>query len=141
MRVFARIGAAIAVGTGFAYVVLIVRQDEPVFWPTFGLVVAMIAALAALAAYGGWGPTPERRAMALLAAVPGFFGLGYVAGFSIGGLLLLGAIPTTIAAFGALRTVERDRLGRVVAVFVGAVAAWAGLLVLLLALAAASATG
>lgn len=138
MNVLARIGAAIAVGTGIAYVVLIVRQGEPIFWPTVALVVAMIAALATLAAYGGWGPTPERRAMSLWAAVPGFFGLGFLSAWSIGGFLPLGGIPTTIAAVGALREVEPDRRGRVIGLCVAAVVTWLVLLALLLALAQAS---
>jgi hypothetical protein len=47
---------------------------------------------------------------------PGFFSLGYLAAFTIGGLLLIGGILTLPVAIRALRGISPDR---------GTVAGWA----------------
>jgi hypothetical protein len=52
------------------------------------------------------GPNPARRALALWAAVPGFFGLGYLAGFSIGAPLLIGGVLTLPAAVASVRGIS-----------------------------------
>jgi len=140
MRILALIGAAAAAGTAVAYLIVLFKQGGPIGWPTVGLVLAMMAALAGLTAYGAWGPIPERRAMALWAAVPGFFGLGLLAAWSIGGLLLLGGIPTLAAAGLAMRGVT-IRPGPAAAFLAAAVVAWAAGLGLLLVLAQAGSTG
>ena len=101
MRHLSLVASAIAAGTGVIYIGFLIKQGTPVVPLTVVVVTAAIAALAVLTAYGSLGPNPTRRALALWAAVPGFFGLGYLAGFSIGGLLLIGGILTLpVAAVG-----------------------------------------
>jgi len=105
MRHLSLVASAIAAGTGVIYIGFLIKQGTPFVALTVGIVTAAIAALAVLAAFGSLGANPERRALALWAAVPGFFGLGYLAGFSIGGLLLIGGVLTLPAAVAALRGV------------------------------------
>ncbi|MEX0631185.1 MAG: hypothetical protein WEE67_09535 [Chloroflexota bacterium] len=107
MRHLSLVASAIAAGTGVIYVGFLIKQGTPVVPLTVVVVTAAIAALAVLTAYGSLGPNPTRRALALWAAVPGFFGLGYLAAFSIGVPLLIGGVLTLPAAVGALRAVDQ----------------------------------
>jgi hypothetical protein len=84
MRHLGLVASAIAAGTGVVYIGFLIKQGTPVVSLNVVVVTAAIAALAVLTAYGSLGPNPTRRALALWAAVPGFFGLGYLAAFSIG---------------------------------------------------------
>jgi len=103
MRHLSLVASAIAAGTGVVYIGFLIKQGTPV--PSFTVVVvtAAIATLTVLTAYGSLGANPGRRALALWVAVPGFFGLGYLAGFSIGVPLLIGGVLTVPAAVFALR--------------------------------------
>jgi hypothetical protein len=77
------------------------------------------------------GPNPTRRALALWAAVPGFLGLGYLAGFSIGVPLLIGGVLTLPSAIAALRgfpLTPRGVVGWIVVILV----AWSAVLASLL---------
>jgi hypothetical protein len=134
MRILAATGAAIAAATGTAYLMVLFDQGGPLPWLGVGLVVAMMATMVALTAYGAWGSRPERRAMALWAAVPGFFGLGILSAFSIGGLLVLGGIPTLMAAVLSLRGLDRSRFLRGLGFLAAAALAWAAGLWLLVAI-------
>ncbi|MGH2392471.1 MAG: hypothetical protein ACRDGH_03110, partial [Candidatus Limnocylindria bacterium] len=88
------VASAIAAGTGVIYIGFLIKQGTPFEPFTVVVVTGAIVALAVLAAYGSLGANLERRALALWAAVPGFFGLGYLAGFSIGVPLLIGGVLT-----------------------------------------------
>lgn len=138
MRWLALIGAAVAAATAMVYVILLAGQGPPVFLPTVLLALAMMLALVALPLYGVGSASPERRALALWAAVPGFFGFGALAAWSIGGLLLLGSVPTLIAAALSLRGVTL-RARPAITWGLGLVVAWAAALGLLLLLAQLSA--
>jgi hypothetical protein len=116
MRYLGLAAAALAVGTGVLYVGLLIRQGSPVPPLTVAIVTSAIGALAVLTTYGSFGRDPDRRALALWAAIPGFFSLGYLAAFTIGGLLLIGGILTLPVAIRALRGISPDR---------GTVAGWA----------------
>jgi hypothetical protein len=131
MRHLSLVASAIAAGTGVIYIGFLIKQGTPVEPFTVMLVTAAIAALAVLTAYGSLGPNPGRRALALWAAVPGFFGLGYLAGFSIGGLLLIGGLLTLPSAIAALRGISLT-LRAVVGWIVVILAAWAVVLAALL---------
>jgi len=131
MRRLSLAASAIAVGTGVIYIGFLIKQGTPVLALTVVVVTAAIVALAGLTAYGSLAEVPDRRAVALWAAVPGFFGLGYLAGFSIGGLLLIGGVLTLPPAFSALRGIEvnpRAVAGWVVMILL----AWAAVLAALL---------
>ena len=131
MRHLGLVASAIAAGTGVIYVGFLVKQGTPVVSLTVVVVTAAIAALAVLTAYGSLGPNPTRRALALWAAVPGFFGLGYLAGFSIGGLLLIGGILTLPVAVASLRGISLT-LRAVVGWTAVILLAWAAVLAALL---------
>jgi len=116
MRHLSLVASAIAGGTGALYIGVLVQQAvalgegvtveggmSPV--PVV-IVTASLAALTGLTAYGSLGPNPGRRALALWAAVPGFFGLGYVALWSIGAPLMIGGILTLPTAIAALRGIS-----------------------------------
>ena len=131
MRHLSLVASAIAAGTGVIYIGFLIKQGTPVLALTVVVVTAAIVALAGLTAYGSLADVPEPRAVALWAAVPGFFGLGYLAGFSIGGLLLIGGVLTLPAAVIALRGIEvkpRAVAGWVVVILL----AWAVVLAALL---------
>lgn len=127
MRHLSLVASAIAAGTGVIYIGFLIKQGTPVEPLTVVVVTAAIAALAVLAAYGSLGANPERRALALWAAVPGFFGLGYLAAFSIGMPLLIGGVLTLPAAVGALRAVDQ-RPRAVVGLIVVILLMWAGVM-------------
>jgi len=131
MRRFSLVASAIAAGTGVLYLGLLIKQGTPVFPFTVVLVTGALVALAGLTAYGSLGPDPNRRAIALWAAVPGLFGLGYLAGFSIGGLLLIGGVLTLPAAVTAVRSIPLER-GAVLASILIILIGWAAVLGVLL---------
>jgi hypothetical protein len=131
MRHLSLVASAIAAGTGVIYVGFLIKQGTPVVPFTVVVVTAAIAALAVLTAYGSLGPNPTRRALALWAAVPGFFGLGYLAAFSIGGLLLIGGVLTLPVAVASLRGISLT-LRAVVGWIVVILLAWAAVLAALL---------
>ncbi|MGH2462193.1 MAG: hypothetical protein ACRDFZ_01030 [Candidatus Limnocylindria bacterium] len=131
MRHLSLLASAVAVGTGVIYIGFLVKQGSPVAPLTVVVVTGAIAALAALTAYGSLGQDPTRRALALWAAVPGFFGLGYLAAFSIGGLLLIGGLLSLPAAITALRGITSDRRA-VAGWFAFILAAWAVVIAVLL---------
>ncbi|HEX9737802.1 MAG TPA: hypothetical protein VGA91_01100 [Candidatus Limnocylindria bacterium] len=131
MRHLSLVASAIAAGTGVIYIGFLIKQGTPVVPLTVVVVTAAIAALAVLTAYGSLGPNPTRRALALWAAVPGFFGLGYLAGFSIGGLLLIGGILTLPVAAASLRGISLT-LRAVVGWTAVILLAWAAVLAALL---------
>jgi len=106
MRHLSLVASAIAAGTGVVYIGFLIKQGTPVVPFTVVLVTGAIAALSVLTAYGSLGANPGRRALALWAAVPGFLGLGYLAGFSIGGPLLIGGLLTVPAAVASLRGIS-----------------------------------
>ncbi|MEK6191380.1 MAG: hypothetical protein AABM41_03525 [Chloroflexota bacterium] len=106
MRHLSLVASAIAAGTGVIYLGFLIKQGTPVVPFTVVVVTAAIAALAVLTAYGSLGLNPTRRALALSAAVPGFVGLGYLAGFSIGGPLLIGGVLTLPAAVASVRGIS-----------------------------------
>jgi len=106
MRHLSLVASAIAAGTGVVYIGFLIKQGTPVVAFTVVLVTGAIAALSVLTAYGSLSPNPARRLLALWAAVPGFFGLGYLAAFSIGGPLLIGGVLTLPAAIASLRGLE-----------------------------------
>ena len=108
MRHLSLAASAIAVGTGVIYIGFLIKEGTPVVPFTVVSVTSAIAALSVLTAYGSLGPNPTRRALALWAAIPGFFGLGYLAMFSIGGLLLIGGVLTLPAAVTALRGLQLE---------------------------------
>ena len=135
MRHLSLVASAIAAGTGVIYIGFLIKQGTPVETPVELLAVvvitAAIAALAVLTAYGSLGPDPERRALALWAAVPGFFGLGYLAAWSIGGFLLIGGVLTLPGAITSLRGLDlglRSVMGWIVVILL----AWAAVLAALL---------
>jgi hypothetical protein len=131
MRHLSLVASAIAAGTGVIYIGFLLKQGTPVEPLTVVVVTAAIAALAVLTAYGSLGPNPGRRALALWAAVPGFFGLGYLAGFSIGVPLLIGGVLTLPAALASLRGISltlRAVLGWIVVILL----AWSAVLAALL---------
>lgn len=103
MRHLSLAASAIAVGTAVIYVGFLIKQGPPFFPVVTAVVTGAMVALAVFTAYGSLGHDPARRALALWAAVPGFFGLGVVAMWSIGGLLLIGGILTLPSAIAALR--------------------------------------
>jgi len=131
MRHLSLVASAIAAGTGVIYIGFLIKQGTPIVPLTVVVVTAAIAALAVLTAYGSLGPNPTRRALALWAAVPGFFGLGYLAGFSIGGLLLIGGILTLPVAAASLRGISLT-LRAVVGWTAVILLAWAAVLAALL---------
>lgn len=131
MRHLSLVASAIAAGTGVVYIGFLIKQGTPVVPFTVVVVTAAIAALAVLTAYGSLGANPGRRALALWAAVPGFFGLGYLAGFSIGGPLLIGGLLTVPAAIASLRGLPRP-LHAVVGWTVIILLAWSAVLAALL---------
>ena len=131
MRHLSLVASAIAAGTGVIYIGFLIKQGTPIVPLTVVVVTAAIAALAVLTAYGSLGPNPTRRALALWAAVPGFFGLGYLAGFSIGGLLLIGGILTLPVAVASLRGISLT-LRAVVGWTAVILLAWAAVLAALL---------
>ena len=106
MRHLSLVASAIAAGTGVVYIGFLIKQGTPVEPVTVVMVTAAIATLALLTACGSLAAIPGRRALALWAAVPGLFGLGYLAAFSIGGLLLIGGVLTLPAAVAALHGIE-----------------------------------
>jgi hypothetical protein len=131
MRHLSLLASAMAAGTGVVYIGFLIKQGTPVEPVTVVLVTAAIAALAVLTAYGSLSANPGRPALALWAAVPGFFGLGYLAGFSIGGLLLIGGVLTLPGAIAALRGISltlRTVLGWTAVILL----AWAAVLAALL---------
>lgn len=127
MRHLSLVASAIAAGTGVIYIGFLIKQGTPFEPLTVVVVTGAIVALAVLAAYGSLGANPERRALALWAAVPGFFGLGYLAAFSIGMPLLIGGVLTLPAAVGALRAVDQ-RPRAVVGLIVVILLMWAGVM-------------
>ena len=131
MRHLSLVASAIAAGTGVIYIGFLIKQGTPVVPLTVVVVTAAIAALAALNAYGSLGPNPTRRALALWAAVPGFFGLGYLAGFSIGAPLLIGGVLTLPAAFTSLRGIPLT-LRAVVGWMIVILLVWGGVVAALL---------
>jgi hypothetical protein len=131
MRHLGLVASAIAAGTGVIYVGFLIKQGTPVVPLTVVVVTAAIGALAVLTAYGSLVQEPRRRALALWAAVPGFFGLGYLAAFSIGGLLLIGGVLILPASVSALRGLQLT-LWAVVGWTVVILLAWAAVLAALL---------
>jgi len=109
MRHLSLAASAVAVGTAVLYIGYLIKQGTPVPLLTVALVAASMVVLAGLTLYGSLGRNPTYRALALWAAVPGFFGLGYLAAFSIGGFLLIGGLLTLPAAVSSLRGVSADR--------------------------------
>lgn len=106
MRHLSLAASAVAVGTAVIYVGFLIKQGPPYVPVGTAVVTGAIVALAVLTAYGSLGRDPDRRAFALWAAVPGFFGLGFLAAWSIGGLLLIGGFLTLPAAISALRGID-----------------------------------
>ena len=106
MRHLSLAASAIAVGTAVIYVGFLIKQGPPFFPVGTAVVTGAMVALAVFTAYGSLGHDPARRALALWAAVPGFFGLGIAAAWSIGGLLLIGGSLTLPAAIAALRGID-----------------------------------
>jgi hypothetical protein len=106
MRHLSLAASALAVGTAVIYVGFLIKQGPPFFPVATGVVTGALVALGVLTAYGSLGHDPARRALALWAAVPGFFGLGVAAIWSIGGLLLIGGILTLPGAIAALRGID-----------------------------------
>ena len=109
MRHLSLAASALAVGTAAIYVGFLVKQGTPISPIVTVVVTGALVTLAVLTAYGSLGHDPVRRALALWAAVPGFFGLGFVAMWSIGGLLLIGGILTLPGAIAALRGISLRR--------------------------------
>ena len=106
MRHLSLAASALAVGSAAIYVGFLIKQGPPIFPVVTAVVTGAMVVLAVLNAYGSLGRDPARRALALWAAVPGFFGLGVVAMFSIGGLLLIAGLLTLPSAIAALRGVS-----------------------------------
>lgn len=109
MRHLSLAASAVAVGTAVLYIGFLIKQGTPVPLLIVGLWTASIVVLAGLTGYGSLGRNPTYRALALWAAVPGFFGLGYLAAWSIGGFLLIGGLLTLPAAVGAVRGLSVER--------------------------------
>jgi hypothetical protein len=106
MRHLSLAASAIAVGTAVIYVGFLIKQGGPNSPMGTAVVTGAMVALAVFTAYGSLGHDPARRALALWAAIPGFFGLGFLAIWSIGGLLLIGGMLTLPAAVAALRGIN-----------------------------------
>lgn len=106
------VAAAIALGTAIAYVILISAEGGH-----DGLVVILVVVMiagAGLAAWRGASVTDLVKTRALLGAASGvLLGLGTLAIFSIGLLLLVAGIASTIAWVRAM--VTRGEGGRLVA--------------------------
>lgn len=109
MRHLSLAASALAVGTAVIYIGFLIKQGPPFFPVVTAVVTGAMVALAVLSAYGSLGHDAARRALALWAAVPGFFGLGFLAMWSIGGLLIIGGILTLPAAIAALRGISLRR--------------------------------
>lgn len=140
MRHLSLAASALAVGTAVLYLGVLLQQGTPIPPLTISVVTAALIALAVLAAYGSLSADPARRAVALWAAVPGFFGLGYISGFSIGGLLLVGGILTLPVAIAASRGTDLRRpaaVGWALLILLG----WAAIIALLFIAAAWRGTG
>ena len=138
----ALVATAIVVATGIIYWAFLVRQAGPdgvlaELGPNVVIVTGAIVVLAGLTAFGALGSAPERRAMALWAAVPGLLLLGVLAGFSIGGFLLAAAVPAVVAGLAALGETPVRR-GVVLLAAAVATLGWIGFGALLLGLASAS---
>lgn len=134
MRHLSLAASALAVGTAAIYVGFLIKQGPPISSIVTAVVTGAMVALAVLTAYGSLGPDPGRRALALWAAVPGFFGLGYLAAFSIGGFLLIGGVLTLPAAVSSLRGIPVARRASVGWALV-IVLAWTALIAALLMIA------
>jgi hypothetical protein len=131
MRHLSLLASAIAAGTGVIYIGFLIKQGTPFEPLTLVVVTGAIVALAVLSAYGSLSANPRLRALALWAAVPGFFGLGYLAGFSIGVPLLIGGVltlPTAVAGLRGIAIKPREVVGWIVVILV----AWAAVLAALL---------
>ena len=105
------VAAAIALGTAIAYVILVSAEEG-----NDGLVVILVVAMivgAAVAAWRGASVTDPVRKRALLGVASGvLLSLGTLAIFSIGLLLLVAGIVSTVAWVRAM--VTRGQGGRVV---------------------------
>jgi hypothetical protein len=106
-RLAALVASALMIATGLIYWGFLIRQagQEGVLAalnPNTTIFSAVIVVITGLAAYGALGRDPRLRAVALWAAVPGLVVFGVLAGFSIGVLLLIAAVPASIAAVSAL---------------------------------------
>jgi len=139
MRHLSLVASAIAAGTGVIYIGFLIKQGTPVLPFTVMVVTGALAALALLTAYGSFGRDPSRRALALWAAVPGFFGLGFLAGFSIGGFLLISGVLTLPGAITALRGID-PRAPAVVGWALLIVLGWSAVVAALLIVASSRAT-
>jgi hypothetical protein len=134
MRHLSLAASAVAVGTAVIYIGFLIKQGGPISPVTTSVWTAAMVALAVLTAYGSLGRDSSRRALALWAAVPGFFGLGYLAAFSIGGFLLIGGVLTLPAAVSSLRGIPVARRASVGWALV-IVLAWTALVAVLLMIA------
>ncbi len=122
--------SALTVGIGIFYWGVLVKQAGPEgalseIQANTLLVTVAIAVLAFLPAYGSFAADPTRRAVALWVAVPGLAVLGYLAGFSIGGLFWVVAIVVLLAAIPAFRE-PTVRARTVFGWAAGAAVAWLG---------------
>jgi hypothetical protein len=127
VRRLSLVAAALAGAIPLFYIGLLIKQGGPVAYPTVPIVAGVMVAMAGLTIYGHFGPDAGRRALALWAAVPGFFGLGFLALFSIGLILWVVGLVVLAAAIAALRGIEvsaRAAIGWAVVI----VLAWAAIL-------------
>jgi peptidoglycan/LPS O-acetylase OafA/YrhL len=82
------------------FVLLVVRQsgsEDPIDLGPAVVVMVLLVGLAGLTVLGGRSPRARVRKVALAAAAIGWFVLGYIALWSVGSLLLLAGVLTTIA--------------------------------------------
>ena len=103
----ALLASAIVIATGIVYGGILIRQAGPGgvladLDPNTVIFAVAIVLIAVLTGYGAVGRGPEARTVALWVALPGLVVLGFLAGFSIGGLLLLAGVPTFVAGVSSL---------------------------------------
>ena len=130
MRRLGLVASALTVGIGIVYWGTLSRQAGPdgllaELHPNTVMVSVAIAVLAALTAYGALAANPQRRALALWVAIPGFAVLGYLAMFSIGLLFWVAGLVTLLGAVPALRGGD-VRSGPVLAWAAALSVAWVG---------------
>jgi hypothetical protein len=116
--------AAIAGATSIAYVIIIVAQGEPDADRVI-LVLAMILGAAIAAAVGGSTANVSMKNVLLGGASGGLLSLGYLALFSLGLLLLVAGVVSTIGWTRALRGAGAEpRLWSMLAFLGGAALPW-----------------